>query len=637
MGSVMAVSANHLDELVGKKFTDLQYSGLSTENATTSGSSYSNVTLSTYSNVTLSTVESKTTGSSGPGAILADTETIISVNDAQNSIVVNYSVPGYSSSEVAYVLGFAPDAILVGGNTSNVYASSLNGTFGPTADYTTLNIGTGSLSSAPLAASTDITFSTAGTYTGSAPPAAPPPPVASAMAVSANHLDGLVGETFTGLQYSGLSTENATTIGSSFSNSVLSTVESKTTGSSGPGVILAATETIVSVNDAQDSIVLSTSVPGYSSAETVYILGFASNVVLLGGNTSNVYAGSIYGTSGPTADYSTLNGGTGALSSTPLAAGTDITFSTTGTYTGSVSPTSSAPPTGSTPPATPPPPAPVTASSSSYTITANSTTYTTPGASSTVTDSTSGYNLIASQGSDTITAGAGYDTIFASGPSVSVTGGSGHLIFVAGNGNYSAGGGSGVDTLYGGGGADIFTGGAAGGSVLVAGTGNTTLSGGNADVMFGGPGATTFNGSAKGGDIMVGGTGQNTFNMTNGDAAFGASGTDTFNAGAGSAIIVEGSGQETANFGAGTAYVFEGTGADSITVVAGMRGTDGIVGFKASDHITFEGYTSAQLQTALSTASIGSFGTSITFSDGTKLVAYGYNVQTLSPSQVSIG
>lgn len=611
----MAVSANHLDELVGNKFTGLQFSGITTENATLSGSSINNTTLAT--------VEAKTTGSSGPGVVLASTETIVSVNDAQDSLVLSTSIGGESSAETVYVLGFASDAVLIGGNTSNVYAGILYGTSGPTADYSNLNGGAGALSASPLAANTEISFSTANTYTSSTPPAPLPSPVGSTAAVSENNLDGLVGKTFTGLQYSGISTENATLSGSSIDNSILSTVEAKTTGSSGPGVVLASTETIVSVDDAQNSVVLSTSVGGESSATTVYVLGFASNAVLLGGNTSNVYAGIIYGTSGPTADYSNLNGGAGALSSTPLASGTDITFSTTGTYIGSTTPVA------------PPPPAAVTVSGGSYVVTANSTTYTAPGTSSTLTDPTSGYNLIASQGSDTITAGAGYDTVFASGPSASVTGGSGHLIFVSGNGNYSAGGGSGTDTLYGGAGSDIFTGGATGGSVLVAGTGNTTLTGGNADVMFGGSGATTFNGSAKGGDIMVGGTGQNTFNMTNGDAAFGASGTDSFNAGAGSAIIVEGSGQETATFGAGTAYVFEGSGTDSITIVAGMNGTDGIVGLKASDHITLKGYTNTQLQTALSTASTGSFGTAITFSDGTKLVAY--NVQAISQSQISVG
>ncbi|MGI4794156.1 MAG: calcium-binding protein [Janthinobacterium lividum] len=443
------------------------------------------------------------------------------------------------------------------------------------------------------------------------------------MAVSANHLDDLVGQVFTGLQDSGLSVENATTSGLSESTALLSTVQAKTTGSPGSLGTSASSETIVSVNDAQDSVVVKVSYGSESLAQTEYVLGFASNAIIIGGNTSNVYAGIIYGTSGPTADYSSLNSGTDAISSMPLAASTDITFSTTGTYTGS------------TAPAAPPPAAAVTVSGGSYTITANSTTYTAPGTSSTLNDPTSGYNLIESQGNDTITAGAGYDTVFASGAAASVTGGSGHLIFVSGSGNYAAGSGSGTDTLYGGSGMDSFTGGAAGNSVLVAGTGNTTLSGGNADVMFGGSGSTTFNGSVKGGDIMVGGTGQNVFNMTSGDAAFGASGMDSFNTGAGTAIVVEGSGQETATFGAGSAYVFEGTGIDSITVVAGMKGTDGIVGFKVSDHITLKGYTNAQLQAALSTASTGSFGTAITFADGTKLVAY--NVQALNTGQFSIG
>ncbi len=262
---------------------------------------------------------------------------------------------------------------------------------------------------------------------------------------------------------------------------------------------------------------------------------------------------------------------------------------------------------------------------------------TAPQGAATVTDPTDGPHLISSLGNDTIMAGSGWDTVFAAGASASVTGGGGHLVFVAGGGQYSVDGGAGSATLYGGSGSSTLRGGVAGGNVLVAGTGNATLASGNGDLMFGGPGDTRFTGSAAGHDLMVGGAGRNSFAITAEGTAFGGGTLDVFDVtdGGGGAIIVGGAGQGEVLFGAGHTTAFAGTGADGFTVRAGAGGTDGVVGFKSTDHLVLQGYTSAEVAQALGSARSGGFGTALSLSDGSTVTLWG--VQGLGAGQVVMG
>ena len=261
----------------------------------------------------------------------------------------------------------------------------------------------------------------------------------------------------------------------------------------------------------------------------------------------------------------------------------------------------------------------------------------TASASTTITATATGSNQINSLGTDTVQAGGGLDVVFASGPSATVTGGTGTLIFVAGTGSYTAGGGTGNDVLYGNSGTAMLTGGGTGSSILVAGTGNTSLLGGagTGAVMFGGSGSNSFTGSAGGMDTLVGGTGANSFAMTNGDVAFGgANGGDTFGTGTASALIVEGPGAERVNLGGGAATMFGGTGTDTYAFTKGLGGTASIIGLKAGDSLDLTGgFTSADASAALSTATKGSFGTILHLSDGTTINVFGASV---TASQISV-
>ncbi|MGI4975377.1 MAG: beta strand repeat-containing protein [Janthinobacterium lividum] len=259
-------------------------------------------------------------------------------------------------------------------------------------------------------------------------------------------------------------------------------------------------------------------------------------------------------------------------------------------------------------------------------------------ASNSVTATAAGSDVVNSLGSDTVQAGGGFDIVYASGPAATVLGGAGNLVFVAGGGNYTAGGGAGVDILYGGNGADVLTAGAGKGGIIVAGFGNTSLVGGagSATLMFGGFGASSFAGSAGGADTMVGGTGANTFAMTGGAIAFGGlNGPDTYDTGSGSTLIVEGAGRSQINVGTGLTTDFAGTGIDTYTITRGSLGVADIVGFKAGDHITLAGgFTAADAAGAVSTATTGSFGTTLHLSDGTRVNLFGVSVTTM---QVSAG
>lgn len=257
---------------------------------------------------------------------------------------------------------------------------------------------------------------------------------------------------------------------------------------------------------------------------------------------------------------------------------------------------------------------------------------------STITASAAGDDIINSRGSDTINAGGGNDLVFASGVAATVNGGSGNLTFVAGSGSYTAGGGSATDILYGGSGSDVLTGGSGANSIIVAGSGNTSLVGGagHSVLMFGGPATNTFSGSGGGGDTMVGGAGGNSFAMTNNDVAFGGpNGSDSYNAGAGGALIVEGPGNSQIHLGGGNLTAFEGAGVDTYSITKGTGGGADIIGFKAGDQIVLTGgFTAADASNAASTATKGSFGTTLNLSDGTKINLFGIN---LDASQVSAG
>lgn len=264
----------------------------------------------------------------------------------------------------------------------------------------------------------------------------------------------------------------------------------------------------------------------------------------------------------------------------------------------------------------------------------------TPDSGSGVSTSTSGSvsTITLTSSNNTVSAGNNPTVVYASGSSATVTGGAGSLTFIAGSGDYVVSGGAGPVLAFGGTGHDQLTGGTGGGSVLVAGSGNATLSGGqgNGALMFGSTGYNQFTGSGGGGDTMVGGSGSNNFGLTNHDVAFGGTGiADVFNTSVstGNALIVEGASTTQVNLRGGTITAFAGTGTDSYTLSQGGDTQLAIIGFKAADHLTLSGVTTANAATVIAGATTGAFGTALSFSDGTHVTLFG---ATLTAGQLSV-
>jgi hypothetical protein len=196
----------------------------------------------------------------------------------------------------------------------------------------------------------------------------------------------------------------------------------------------------------------------------------------------------------------------------------------------------------------------------------------------------SGSNTIYAGGADTINAATGASTVFSGAAGSTVQGGSGPLLFVGGDGAVSAQGGSGNTVLIAGTASNV--------SNLVAGTGNSTLIGGSGD------GSTTLNGGA-GNPIGV----SNMLAFANGSGATTMAGPQS-----GDAIMngTTGSGQEvmvapvtglavvalnnaadTVVAGGGDTTVIGGAAPDLYAFLYDLSGWEIILGFKASDQISF--------------------------------------------------
>ena len=191
---------------------------------------------------------------------------------------------------------------------------------------------------------------------------------------------------------------------------------------------------------------------------------------------------------------------------------------------------------------------------------------------------------LTSQGADTIQADAGMGVIYAAGASASILGGSGSLVVVCGAGSDTVRPGTGSATLFGGTGGGVLDAGFGGGSVLVAGAGAATLvGGGNGDALFCSASAST--------------------------AAAG---------GAGQEVIVGGGGADTMVGGQGTTVAFVGGGVDTFTAYEAQHGTLLVVGFAQGDTLDLNPQSGATVQTT-----VGGYGTSYTFANGSQVVLYG--------------
>jgi Ca2+-binding RTX toxin-like protein len=233
----------------------------------------------------------------------------------------------------------------------------------------------------------------------------------------------------------------------------------------------------------------------------------------------------------------------------------------------------------------------------------------------------SGSNTIYAGGADTINAPTGASTIFSGTAGSTVQGGSGSLLFVGGDGAVSAQGGSGDTVLIGGTASNV--------SNLVAGTGNSTLIGGSGNgsttlsggagnpagvntmlAFANGSGATTMVGPQSGNAIMNGTTG---------------SGQEIMVAPAsGLAVIALNNAADTVVAGGGNTTVIGGAGPDLYAFLYGLSGSEIILGFKASDQISFAGSSSILSEKIIDGSDV------IQTTDGAQITLVAYNHKLFS-------
>jgi hypothetical protein len=158
------VSPGNLDSLLGMVIPISDYTGITTQSGVTSSTN-----LSTETVTSLTVVD---TGLPGPGSSAGATLTVVGVSDAQNTVTISVSFNGGPPFQLNdFVIGFAPNGILVSAVNSNTVADDLS-----LNDAALIDGVAGVISAAPITQGTSITF----TATGNTPVATPTPTPAPA-------------------------------------------------------------------------------------------------------------------------------------------------------------------------------------------------------------------------------------------------------------------------------------------------------------------------------------------------------------------------------------------------------------------------------------------------------------------------
>jgi Ca2+-binding RTX toxin-like protein len=136
------------------------------------------------------------------------------------------------------------------------------------------------------------------------------------MTVSPGNLNGLLNVVVPSADYGGVSFQSVSS----------SSVTGTTTGVPGAGTTSQETITISAVNNQQNTVTFSLSVLGQAvGQQTFYVLGYAPNSVLLSGSNAMSFFSPVFAN-----DYALLNDDSGVLSTAPIAAGSALSFTTTG-------------------------------------------------------------------------------------------------------------------------------------------------------------------------------------------------------------------------------------------------------------------------------------------------------------------
>jgi hypothetical protein len=165
------------------------------------------------------------------------------------------------------------------------------------------------------------------------------------MTVSSGNLDSLVGVVFSSVGDVEANWQSVTTTGTGTQASFLTVVATSDGGLSGGGglgilnLIPPETAMVTSVNDIANTISLTVSEPlgGKVFTETVYVLGYSQNALLVSHDAPYVDPPAL-GSPGTydSSSHPFYFGNLGAISTSPLPSGTTFTFSSTGTFTASL-------------------------------------------------------------------------------------------------------------------------------------------------------------------------------------------------------------------------------------------------------------------------------------------------------------
>jgi hypothetical protein len=156
--------------------------------------------------------------------------------------------------------------------------------------------------------------------------------------VSPGKLDGLLNETFPVADFTSVSVQSVNgATASATGAATYSSANLITTGVQGPGTIAGEVITVVGFNDTQNSITFALTLDGQSITQvTDFIDGYSSSGLLISGLNVGQFAGT---------PLSTLNNLVGVLSSSPIPAQTNLTFTPNGSWTIGVTPTVTPTPT----------------------------------------------------------------------------------------------------------------------------------------------------------------------------------------------------------------------------------------------------------------------------------------------------
>lgn len=148
------------------------------------------------------------------------------------------------------------------------------------------------------------------------------------MTVSPGDLDSLLNTSFSAADFAGVSIQSET--GASQALGTYSSLTLTTTSLLGWPAQPGETLLVTGVDDTNNLITLGGTVDGLSYAATAYVVGYNTDGILLSGLTGPDFAGGLFLDATYDSNLSAADVTTSVLSSSPIAAGTSLTFSETG-------------------------------------------------------------------------------------------------------------------------------------------------------------------------------------------------------------------------------------------------------------------------------------------------------------------